>query len=101
LSSRHNLANALQVQGKHAEAEKEHRAVLAIRERVLGAEHPDVFLSCYNLALCLEKQGRLEEALAFAKRAGEGWKRVLGEEHPNCKSAVEARQRIEAKLKGK
>ena len=49
-------ANALRAQGKYAEAEKEHRAVLAIRERVLGAEHPDVFNSCFNLALCLEAQ---------------------------------------------
>ena len=34
-------AMGLQSLGKYAEAEQEYRAVLAIKERVLGAEHPD------------------------------------------------------------
>ena len=84
-----------------AEAEKEHRAVLAIRERVLGAEHPDVFQSCFNLALCLEDQKKLPAALAFIQRAEAGCAKVLGPGHPDSKDAKRIRERIEAAMQAK
>ena len=43
-------------QGKHAEAEKEVRAALAIRLRVLGPEHLDTLDSRNNLAASLQPQ---------------------------------------------
>ena len=61
------MADALQGQGKHIEAEQENRAVLSIQERVLGAENPDIFQSCYNLADSLKAQGKL----AYAKTSVE------------------------------
>ena len=48
--------------GQFAEAEKEYRAVLAIRERLLGPEHPDTLTSRNNLACVLEAQGNHAEA---------------------------------------
>src|SRR5205807_2036309 len=45
-----NLAVALSHQGKYAEAEGEHRAVLKLQQKVLGPEHPDTLLSRNNLA---------------------------------------------------
>ncbi len=39
------------------------RAVLGIRERVLGAEHPDTLGSRYRLAVSLRDLGRRKEAL--------------------------------------
>ena len=73
--------------------------MLARRERVLGAEHPDVFRSCYNLALCLDSQKKLKEALEFMRRAETGRNKVLGTDHPASKDTKEARERIEAALK--
>jgi tetratricopeptide (TPR) repeat protein len=86
-------------QWKYAEAEKEYRAVLAMRERVLGAEHPDVAVSCFNIATCLLSQGKLHEALEFVNRAEKLWLASLGAEHPDSKDAKELREEIEAKVK--
>ena len=44
------------------EAETEHRAVLHIRQRVLGEDHPGTLISRDNLAGVLGGWGRLEEA---------------------------------------
>ena len=43
--------------GKYAEAENQWRAALTIRQRVLGAEHPDTLTSRNNLAVALRAQG--------------------------------------------
>ena len=40
LSAAGNLAASLSRQGKYDEAEKMQREVLAVKQRVLGAEHP-------------------------------------------------------------
>jgi tetratricopeptide (TPR) repeat protein len=101
LKSRNNLANALHAQGKNNEAEQEHRAVIKVRERVLGAEHPDVARSCYNLALCLKAQQKLPEALAFMQRAEQVRTQALGPEHPDTKFAKAGRKRLEPAAKGK
>jgi low affinity Fe/Cu permease len=50
--------------GRLEEAEAEHRAVLEIRRRVLGEEHPDTLTSRNNLASVLNGLGRQEEAEA-------------------------------------
>jgi len=59
LTTANNLAISLSRQGKHEEAEEMQRAVLAVRKRVLGAEHPD------TLAAASDMQ-------ATRKRAAEG-----------------------------
>ena len=82
LSSRNNLANALDDQGKHAEAEAEHRAVLTSRERVLGPEHPDTLASRNNLAVALRAQGKNAEAEREHRAILALRQRVLGPEHP-------------------
>jgi tetratricopeptide (TPR) repeat protein len=93
------LAAVLQEQGRHAEAEREHRTVLELRQKVLGARHPDVFLSCFNLGLCLEAQSRLDEALPCMRRAQTGFQKLLGANHPHAQFAAESVQRIEAEMK--
>ncbi len=82
LSSRNNLANTLRAQGKHAEAEREHRAVLAIRDRVLGPEHPGTLSSRNNLANALDGQGEHAEAEREQRAVLAIQERVLGLEHP-------------------
>ena len=55
------LAVCLDVQGKHVEAEKEHREVLAILERVLPPNHPGLAGQRAALAACLRAQGKKED----------------------------------------
>ena len=93
------MALALGAQGKNAEAEKELRAVLAIQERVLGAEHPDVFQSCTSLAHCLCNQKKLPEALAFLQRAEAGDAKVPGPEHPYSNLTKGTRMLIEMAMR--
>ena len=69
--------------GKPAEAENLWRAALAIRERVLGAEHPDTLSSRMNLALVLLAQGTNPEAQKELRAVLAIRERVLGAEHPD------------------
>jgi tetratricopeptide (TPR) repeat protein len=62
LTSRDNLASVLRDLGRLEEAETEHRTVLEISQRVLGAKHPTTLISRDNLATVLRDLGRLEEA---------------------------------------
>ena len=57
-----NLAAALSSQGNYEEAEQIHRQELALTEKVLGKEHPDILTSMNNLAEALRSQGNCEEA---------------------------------------
>ncbi|GLW82662.1 Tetratricopeptide repeat-containing protein [Actinokineospora globicatena] len=82
LSSRNNLANALDKMGRYNEAEVEHRIVLETRTRVLGPEHPGTLTSRNNLAQALAEMGRYDEAEAENRAVLEAFTRVLGPEHP-------------------
>ena len=44
------------------EAEALFRRALALKEKLLGADHPDVAVTLNNLGLLLKKQGKLAEA---------------------------------------
>ncbi|TLS21187.1 uncharacterized protein PpBr36_10659 [Pyricularia pennisetigena] len=46
----HNIAQVFYVFGKYEEVEQMHRATLALREKVLGPEHPSTLDSMNNLA---------------------------------------------------
>ena len=76
-------AGILILKGKYAVAEQEHRAVLAIRERVLGAEHPDTLRIRNSLASALQIQGKYAEAEQEHRAVLAIQERVLGAEHPD------------------
>ena len=57
--------------------------VLAIRERVLGQEHPDTLTSMDHLALTLKSQGRDDEAVALMAQCVSLRKKKLGVGHPD------------------
>ncbi|RYP64947.1 hypothetical protein DL770_009102 [Monosporascus sp. CRB-9-2] len=57
-----NLAHVLDSQGKYDEAEQMHRQALALKEEVLGREHPSTLTSINNLAKTLRYQGKKDEA---------------------------------------
>ncbi|WP_369800669.1 tetratricopeptide repeat protein [Alloactinosynnema sp. L-07] len=58
------------------------RQVLADRERVLGAEHPDTLANRGNLANSLSHLGRHQEALDMHRHTLAIRERVLGPDHP-------------------
>ena len=66
---------------QYAEAELLFKRTLAIRERVLGAEHPDVAMSLNNLAALYDQQGRYSEAEPLFNGALSIRERILGWDH--------------------
>ncbi len=59
------------------------RRALAIREKALGPDHPDVAQSLNNLAGLLDTQGKYAEAEPLFRRALAIMEKALGEGHPN------------------
>ena len=57
-------------------------AALAIREKVLGPEHPDTAITLNNLAILYRNQGKYEEAEPLFQRALAIKEKALGPEHP-------------------
>jgi len=76
-----NRALLLQAQGELAAARPLFERALAIRERVLGPDHPDTATSLNNLAWLLQVHGELAAARPLFERALEIRKRVLGPDH--------------------
>jgi tetratricopeptide (TPR) repeat protein len=68
---------------RYEKAEPLYRRALAILEKVLGPEHPDVVKALNNLALVYRAQGRYEEAEPLFQRALAIAEKALGPEHPN------------------
>jgi tetratricopeptide (TPR) repeat protein len=83
-----NLAIVLNKQGKYDEAETMHRQTLAMKEKVLGKEHPDTLTTMNNLALVLNKQGKYEEAETMYRQTLAMKEKALGKEHPSTLLSV-------------
>ncbi len=67
--SLNNLAALYQAQGNYAEAEPLYRRSLAIMEKALGPEHPNVATNLENYAALLRETGRADEAAEMEARA--------------------------------
>ena len=72
----------------YAEARPLYERALAIREKVLGAEHPDTATSLNNLAALLQAQGDLAGARPLYERALAIREKVLGAEHPDTATSL-------------
>ncbi len=81
-----DVALILDAKGDHDAAEAEHRRVLALRERLLGPDHPDVAASRNNLANSLYAKGELAAAEAELRRVVE-LRAALGSDHPDVATA--------------
>jgi tetratricopeptide (TPR) repeat protein len=75
-------------QGDLAGARRFHERSLAIREKLLGAEHPDTATNLNNLALLLRAQGDLAGARPLCERAVAIFEKMLGPEHPNTAQSL-------------
>ena len=84
-----NLGQVGKVQGRYAEAEPLIRRSLAIREKVLGRDHPDVARSLNNLADLYERQGRYAEACRCIERALAIRETAVGPDHPDTATSAE------------
>jgi tetratricopeptide (TPR) repeat protein len=85
----HGLADVLQNQGRHREAEHMLRRALAIREKALGPEHPDVASSLNELAACVAyPAGKHAEAEEMLRRALNIQEKALGPEHAGVASSL-------------
>ena len=82
MGSLYNLAVLYDNQGKDEQAEPLYERALAIHERVLGEEHPNVAASLDNLAIHYDQQGKYAQAEPLHQRALAIRESALGEEHP-------------------
>ena len=70
-------------QGRYSEAEPLYKRSLAIYEKALGPDHPDVAQSLNNLALLYDNQGRYADAEPLYKRSLTIYEKALGSDHPD------------------
>src|SRR3989442_917170 len=75
-------ATAIRSSGKFSEAVPLVQRALAIQEKILGPEHPDVTASLDNLAGLYRDQGKYAEAEPLYRRALAIGEKALGPEHP-------------------
>ncbi|MBR3460290.1 MAG: tetratricopeptide repeat protein, partial [Clostridia bacterium] len=78
-----NRATALENNGEYAKAKAALEAVVKIRERLLGEEHPDTATSYNNIALVYAAKGEYDRALEYHEKALAIREKVLGKEHPD------------------
>ena len=86
--SLNNLAELYRNQGKYDEAEPLYQRALAIREKSLGSDHPDVATSLNNLAVLYSDQGRYDEAEPLYQRALAIREKSLGADHPDVATSL-------------
>ena len=84
------LAGLYSAQGKYAEAEPLYKRSLAITEKALGPEYPDVATSLNNLALLYSAQGKYAEAEPLYKRSLAILEKAVGPEHAEVAVALTA-----------
>jgi eukaryotic-like serine/threonine-protein kinase len=78
-----DLGCVLELEGRLVEAVQAHQQSLALKEKALGRDHPDVGVSEVNLAIVLQELGRNEEALFHNNRAIKLMRAGLGDDHPS------------------
>jgi CHAT domain-containing protein/tetratricopeptide (TPR) repeat protein len=83
-----NLARHYGEQGRYADAEHLFERSLMIREKALGANHPDVAASLSNLAVLYGRQGRYADAEPLHKRSLLIWEKALGPNHPHVANSL-------------
>jgi tetratricopeptide (TPR) repeat protein len=75
-------------QGRYSEAEGLYKRALAILEKALGANHPDVGWTLNDLALVYRGQGRYGEAEGLNERALAILEKALGASHAQVGQAL-------------
>ena len=76
-----NLANLYTFEGRNRDAEPLYKLSLALREKILGPDHPDVAMSLGDIANVYNDEGRYAEAEPLDQRALAIYKKALGPDH--------------------
>ena len=74
--------------GRYEEARQKYECALALREKVLGPEHPLMTPPLNNLGNVLEEMGRYDEAVRMHQRVLAIREKALGPRHPELASAL-------------
>jgi tetratricopeptide (TPR) repeat protein len=82
------LGYHLRMAGDYQAALPLYERALAIREKVLGPDHPNTAQSLNNLAALLQYQGDYQAALPYFKRALAIREKVLGPNHPDTAQSL-------------
>jgi tetratricopeptide (TPR) repeat protein len=98
LLNRSSLALALAEHQDFETAEKELKAVLAIRERLLGANHVSVLMTCYHLGRVLGGHHQFAEADVYARRANTGFSAIFGPTNDSVVKSARLCREIEADI---
>jgi eukaryotic-like serine/threonine-protein kinase len=77
-----DLGNLYEAQGQIDASVLALKNALALKEKILGRDHPDVGISEGNLAVALQSLGRHEESLGHVDRAIALLEKGLGSGHP-------------------
>jgi eukaryotic-like serine/threonine-protein kinase len=77
-----DLGTVFEAQGRQQAAVEAQQKGLALKERALGRDHPDVGISEGNLAVALQSLGRNAESLKHVDRAISLLEKGLGSGHP-------------------
>jgi len=80
------IAYYLEDRAQYEQAEPLYQRALAIREQMLGPEHPDTATSLNNLAFLYHNQGKYEQAEPLYQRALAIYEQRLGPEHPSTRT---------------
>ena len=75
-------------QGQRRQAEPLYERALAIREKALGPNHPDVAESLNNLAVLYRDKGQQPQAEALHKRALAIREKAFGPDHPDVATSL-------------
>ena len=78
-----NMAVVYQAQGDYEKALEYYEKAQAIKEKVLGKDHPSTAGTYNNMAGVYEDKGDYEKALEYYEKAQAIREKVLGKEHPS------------------
>jgi tetratricopeptide (TPR) repeat protein len=84
----HELGSLAFHDGKATEAVSRYERALALRERVLGPDHPDTLNTLGNLGNALLKADRIDEAVKAMERTLKAREEVLGADHPEVATTL-------------
>jgi hypothetical protein len=71
-----------------------YRRALALKEKLLGPDHPDTALTLNNLAVLRNEHGNTAEAVALYRRAIAAFERTLGKRHVKTRTCRDNLRRL-------
>jgi tetratricopeptide (TPR) repeat protein len=81
-------ANYCHERGQYIDAESQYKRSLAIHEKALGPDHPDVALALNNLATLYDDQGKYTETEPLYTRSLAIREKALGPDHPDVAQSL-------------